>query len=55
MIARAGQAVVVAHAAKLGRRAAFRVCDADALGLLLCDAPPPEDLAALLAGRVAVA
>jgi DeoR/GlpR family transcriptional regulator of sugar metabolism len=49
MIGRSGSTVVVAHADKLGRRAAFRVCDLADVAVLICDRPPPEDMAAPLA------
>ncbi len=50
MIARAGSTVVVAHAEKMGRRAAFRVCGLEAVALLVCDRPVPEAMALPLAG-----
>ena len=56
MIARAGSTVVVAHADKLGRRAAFRVCDLGAVEMLVCDRPVPEAMAGPLAqARIEVA
>jgi DeoR family glycerol-3-phosphate regulon repressor len=56
MIARAGSTVVVAHADKMGRRAAFRVCGIEEIGMVICDSPIPEDLVANLMGtRVEVA
>lgn len=53
MIGRAGSTTIVAHAAKLGRRAAFRVCALAEIETLVCDRPPPEDMAGPL-GRVRV-
>ncbi|NAZ37549.1 DeoR/GlpR family DNA-binding transcription regulator [Rubellimicrobium sp. CFH 75288] len=50
MIAHAASVTVVAHAAKLGRRAAFRVCPAGEIDLLICDRAPPEPIGASLAG-----
>lgn len=56
MIARADSTVVVAHADKMGRRAAFRVCALHEIEMLVCDRPPPDDLAARLgAARVELA
>lgn len=48
MIGRAGSIVIVAHAAKLGRRAAFRVCNLAEVGMLICDSPPPAEMVAPL-------
>jgi DeoR family glycerol-3-phosphate regulon repressor len=44
MIGRAGATIVVAHAEKLGRRAAFRVCSLAEIDLLICDRLPSQDL-----------
>ena len=54
MIAHARDTTVVAHAAKMGRRAAFRVCRLEEVSLLVCDEAPPDELAAALR-RVEVA
>lgn len=53
MIERAGSTVVVAHADKLGRRAAYRVCRLEEIEILVCDRPVPEEMAAPL-GRTRV-
>jgi DeoR family glycerol-3-phosphate regulon repressor len=56
MIARAGSTVVVAHADKMGRRAAFRVCGIEEIEMVICDRAVPEDLVAgLVQARVEVA
>lgn len=48
MIARADQAIVVAHRAKIGLRAAHRVCDLDEIDALVCDGRPDPDFVAAL-------
>lgn len=48
MIARAQRTIVLATAAKLGRRAAFRVCGLDEIDLLVTDTPPEASMAAAL-------
>ena len=48
MIGHARQVVVLAHAEKHGRRAAFRVCRLDEIDLLVSDRPPERALAAAL-------
>lgn len=56
MIGRAGSTVVVAHGDKLGRRAAFRVCALGEIEMLVCDRPPPGEMAGPLgSARVEVA
>jgi DeoR/GlpR family transcriptional regulator of sugar metabolism len=50
MIDRAASTVVLAHQAKFGRRAAFRVCGLDEIGLVVCDEPPGGPLARALRG-----
>ena len=44
MMARAERTIVVADAAKMGRGAAVRVCDASDVDMLITDRPPPRDL-----------
>ena len=46
MIDNAGSTIVVAHVTKLGRRAAFRVCGADEIDMLVCNVPPDAAFAA---------
>ena len=50
MIDRAGSTVVLAHRAKFARRAAFRVCGLDEIGLVVCDEPPEGPLGRALRG-----
>lgn len=49
MVENAQQVIVVASARKFGRRAAFRVCDLDAIDILVTDRTPDAGLAAALA------
>ncbi|KGB80886.1 MAG: DeoR/GlpR transcriptional regulator [Confluentimicrobium sp.] len=48
MINHARNTVVVAHRAKFGRKAAFRVCRLDEINVLVCDEAPDEAFAAAL-------
>jgi DeoR/GlpR family transcriptional regulator of sugar metabolism len=48
MIANAQQVIIVANATKLGRRAAFRVCDLGSVDVLVSDQPPSIELATAL-------
>jgi len=53
MMDHARNTVVVAGSAKLGRKAAFRVCRLDEIDVLVCDETPPDAfVAALDAARV---
>lgn len=55
MIDHARQVIIVAHAAKFGTRAAFRVCRLDEIDVLVCDQKPDGDLAdALHQARVEI-
>lgn len=55
MIDRARQVIIVAHAKKFDRRAAFRVCRLDEIDVLVCDQKPDGDLAdALHQARVEI-
>ena len=49
MIARARHVIVLAHAQKFGRRAAYRVCRLDEIDVLVSDRAPDGPLAAALA------
>ncbi len=48
MTAKARTTVVLAAAAKIGRRARFQVCPVEAIDILITDAPPPPVLAMVL-------
>jgi DeoR family glycerol-3-phosphate regulon repressor len=50
MITHARHVIVLAHAAKFGRRAAYRVCRLDEIDVLVSDQAPDGALAAALAG-----
>lgn len=50
MIASARHAVILGAASKFGRHAGFRVCPPDAIDILITEAPPAPELAALLHG-----
>jgi DeoR family glycerol-3-phosphate regulon repressor len=43
MLAHARQSIVLANAAKLGLKAAFRICAMDEIDVLICDQPPGRD------------
>jgi DeoR family glycerol-3-phosphate regulon repressor len=52
---RAGNTIVVAQAAKLGRKAAFRVCQLEAIDMLICESLPDAGFrAALETARVEI-
>lgn len=48
-IASAGRVVLLCDSSKFGRRALARVAGLETIDILLCDRPPPDDLAAALA------
>jgi len=55
MMANAAHVIVVAQAAKLGRKAAHRICRLEEIDMLVCDAVPDEAFrAALDAARVEI-
>lgn len=49
MCAHAGNIIVVAHAEKIGRRAAHRICRLDEIDMLVCDERPPDGFCGALA------
>jgi DeoR family transcriptional regulator, glycerol-3-phosphate regulon repressor len=50
IIAQADEAIIAADATKFGETAPIRITDPKAIRRLVTDAPPPEDIAAMLAG-----
>lgn len=47
----AKKTVILAHGAKMGRRAAFKVCAPGEIDTLISDVPPPGDIAAALTSQ----